>query len=71
MPAGITYGINWGPNNTMYFGSGYPTSTTDGTYQQGDVIVNCYPSSAGTFGWVCTTGGSPGTWSKVTMSSTP
>jgi hypothetical protein len=42
---------------------------TTGTYAQGDVIRNAQPVEAGTVGskyvvtgWVCTVGGTPGTW---------
>lgn len=33
-----------------------------GTWNQGDIVYNTAPSAGGTVGWVCTTGGSPGTW---------
>ena len=33
-----------------------------GTWVQGDVVWNATPSAGGTMGWVCTTGGTPGTW---------
>lgn len=33
-----------------------------GTWQRGDIVYNTTPSSAGYVGWVCTSGGTPGTW---------
>lgn len=42
---------------------------TTGTYEQGDYIKNSAPSEAGSasskyviLGWVCSVGGTPGTW---------
>jgi hypothetical protein len=35
---------------------------TYGTYIVGDEVVNSAPAPSGTYGWVCTTAGSPGTW---------
>ncbi len=42
---------------------------TTGTYAQGDVLRNSTPTEAGASGgkyvvtgWICTAGGSPGTW---------
>lgn len=35
---------------------------TTGTYAQGDRVINTAPSAGGNVGWVCVTGGSPGTW---------
>lgn len=33
-----------------------------GTWSQGDVVFTTGPVASGTMGWVCVTGGSPGTW---------
>jgi hypothetical protein len=33
-----------------------------GTYLQGDIVYNSAPASGGFIGWVCTAGGTPGTW---------
>jgi len=33
-----------------------------GTWLQGDIIYNLQPIAGGYLGWVCVTGGSPGTW---------
>lgn len=32
------------------------------TYEQGDIFYNSAPVSGGYIGWVCTVGGTPGTW---------
>ena len=33
-----------------------------GTWVQGDIVYNKLPTSGGYIGWVCTVGGTPGTW---------
>lgn len=33
-----------------------------GTYRQGDYYINNNVAASGYFGWICTTGGAPGTW---------
>ena len=33
-----------------------------GTHVAGEVVFNADPIAAGKIGWVCVTGGSPGTW---------
>jgi hypothetical protein len=45
------------------------TAPTSGTYAKGDVVKNSNPSELGTAlskyvvtGWICTVGGTPGTW---------
>lgn len=40
-------------------GTAAPTS---GTWVRGDRVINSAPAAAGTEGWVCVTGGTPGTW---------
>lgn len=35
---------------------------TTGTWAKGDIIWNSAPASLGTIGFVCVSGGSPGTW---------
>lgn len=44
---------------TFYHGTAAPTS---GTYVTGDITWAINPLAGGSIGWVCTTGGSPGTW---------
>ncbi len=61
MATGITYDVNWGPNNRMYWGTGVPTVAGDGVFMVGDVIINTVPTAGGTDRWVCTTGGAGGT----------
>lgn len=36
---------------------------TTGTWVRGDVVFNINPSAGGNSGWICTTAGTPGTWS--------
>ena len=55
----------WGVSN--YFGIRYPITynsavPTSGTWVQGDIIYNTTPVAGGKLGWVCTSGGNPGTW---------
>jgi hypothetical protein len=35
---------------------------TTGDWVRGDWVKNSEPSASGYFGWVCVTGGTPGTW---------
>lgn len=42
-----------------------PPST--GTWARGDRAWNILPSAGGTPGWICTTGGSPGTWKAMAV----
>jgi len=35
---------------------------TTGTWAVGDIVWNSAPTAGGTIGWVCTTGGAPGTF---------
>lgn len=45
---------------TRFCGSG--ASPTQGTWKRGDIVWNQFPSANGYVGWVCTIGGTPGTW---------
>lgn len=38
------------------------SAPASGTYAPGDIVYNESPSAAGNIGWVCISGGSPGTW---------
>lgn len=38
---------------------------TVGTWRRGQVLWRAYPSAAGSPGWVCTSGGTPGTWNLM------
>lgn len=46
---------------TAYHGSRAAAPTT-GPWSRGDWVKNSEPSASGNFGWVCVTGGEPGTW---------
>jgi len=35
---------------------------TSGFWAQGDIVWNSAPAAEGFIGWVCVTGGEPGTW---------
>ena len=57
-------------NNNIYSRSyintkliGYrSTAPEGGTWNTGDILYNTAPTAGGSLGWVCTTGGTPGTW---------
>ena len=59
------FSMQWGSFNKMYWGTAAPTLSTDGTFQKGDVIWNNTPSASNPPGWLCVTGGSPGTWKAM------
>ena len=40
-------------------------SPTTGTWQVGDRVWNTAPTATGTPGWICTTAGTPGTWTAM------
>jgi hypothetical protein len=46
-------------HNIVAYDSAAPGS---GTWAVGDIVYNTAPAAAGNLGWVCTTGGTPGTW---------
>lgn len=50
------------PKNVQTFAAAIPTV---GEWARGDIIWNNTPSAGGTPGWVCTTGGTPGTWKAM------
>jgi hypothetical protein len=45
--------------NKAYFHNEAPSS---GTWATGSIVWDSAPSAGGTIGWVCVTGGTPGTW---------
>lgn len=55
---GIVFGSAGG---AAIVGSGTAAPTT-GTYSAGAIYLNDAPAAGGKIGWVCVTGGSPGTW---------
>lgn len=59
-----------GTNSVMRrveFASAVPTT---GTYNVGDLTYSTAPTAGGTIAWICTTGGTPGTWAAFGQSST-
>ncbi len=40
----------------------HSAAPTAGTWVAGDIVLDSSPSAGGTLGWVCTAGGTPGTW---------
>jgi hypothetical protein len=43
-------------------GTAPPQSAAYGEFAQGEIIFNSAPTAGGKAGWICTTGGTPGTW---------
>ena len=50
------------PQNVQTYAASTPAA---GEWSRGDIIWNNTPSAGGTPGWVCTTGGTPGTWKAM------
>jgi hypothetical protein len=51
------------PDGTSWFwGTTYPTASTDGRYQVGDKYWNTAPTSGQPIFWACSVAGTPGTW---------
>ena len=48
----------------MTYGTAAPTT---GTWADGDICFMTAPTATGVPGWVCTTAGSPGTWTEMTV----
>jgi hypothetical protein len=49
--------------NTSVKGTGSAgAAPSSGTHVQGEIVFNANPSAGGFIGWVCVTGGTPGTW---------
>ena len=55
---------HWIHQRTTIWGNAAPTT---GTYFVGDEVKNISPTATGTYSWVCTTAGSPGTWTGITI----
>jgi len=49
-------------NHSILFGTAAPTDST--YYGQGSIVYNTAPTAGGKIGWVCTSGGTPGTWKE-------
>ncbi|MCX6653631.1 MAG: hypothetical protein NTY03_00770 [Candidatus Bathyarchaeota archaeon] len=43
------------------------TAPTTGTWAVGDICWRTAPTATTTPGWVCTTAGTPGTWTAMTV----
>ena len=52
-------------DNRITLGTSAPTS---GTYKAGDLVISSSANST-SFAWVCTTGGTPGTWKELSSGS--
>ena len=52
-------GRSYQAKRDVTFGSSAPSS---GTHTVGSIVYNTAPTAGGNIGWVCTTGGTPGTW---------
>lgn len=48
-----------GDGRRIYYGSAAPTT---GVHAQGEIVFNTGAAASGSVGWVCVTGGTPGTW---------
>ena len=58
--SGITYAVlGRGTSQRDLFGDAAPTT---GTWIQGDKVWAQFPAAGGPLGWVCLSGGTPGTW---------
>lgn len=52
-------GLNQANARAITYDTAAPTG---GSHAQGEIVFNSAPSAGGKVGWVCTTGGTPGTW---------
>ncbi len=62
---GLSFQVNIGPYAREQFT--YPEDSATGipvvgTWKAGDILWNYAPTAGGFIGWVCVTGGTPGTW---------
>ena len=55
----IYVGCRYIGNNIITYMEQLPTT---GTWNTGDIIYNCNPSTGEDIGWICKLGGTPGTW---------
>jgi hypothetical protein len=62
-----TTGIRFTQGKRVTYGTAAPST---GTWGQGDLAWNQTPTAGGTSFWMCTTGGSPGTWTANLFSGT-
>lgn len=55
-------GRNWADRRAVCHLSAVPSS---GTWARGDMVFHADPSAGGPMGWMCVTGGTPGTWKAM------
>lgn len=55
----LEVGANAGGRGRTFYGTAAPSG---GAYYAGDIVWNTSPTNGGNIGWVCTSGGTPGTW---------
>ena len=55
-------GLSGADARHMQVGDAAPTS---GNWARGDIVWNSDPASGGVAGWVCVSGGTPGTWAEI------
>lgn len=60
---GALHRTSWQDQRGIFHGNAVPVAA-DGEFRRGDIIFNTAPSSGSTAGWICTLGGSPGTWKE-------
>jgi hypothetical protein len=53
------------PDDGLNYGTAAPTA---GTWAVGRRVMNAAPTAGGALMWVCTTAGTPGTWTALTLS---
>ena len=54
--------LNYQPPRRTVWNNAIPIANT---WVRGDIVLNSDPSAGGTPGWVCVTGGTPGTWKAM------
>ena len=69
--AGVTFfsklAIGYGGGGRIVdYGSAAPAS---GDHAAGEIVFNTSPVAGGSLGWVCTAGGTPGTWTAISLAS--
>jgi len=57
-------GYYFGESNQMKWRGLGTAAPTTGNWLRGDIVYNSSPSAGGYLGWVCTSGGAPGTWKE-------
>ncbi|MFB3815896.1 MAG: hypothetical protein ACE14L_17470 [Terriglobales bacterium] len=67
MPNGFYLGYEGGSTKRNRFSQVNNAAPTTGTWRKGDVVFNLNPTAGGTFAWIATTDGTPGTWAAVPL----